>query len=107
MRAAFSPDGRQVLTGSSDKTAVLRDVQSGKTIHIWRHDEKIASQAFSPDGRQVLTGWIGGAAILWDVQSGKRISTWLHDLAPWGIIFSPDSRYVLIRILKTASAFLA
>ena len=54
---AFAPDGKQVLTGSSDKTARLWDAQSGKELRAFTgHADWVRSVAFSPDGKQVLTG---------------------------------------------------
>jgi WD40 repeat protein len=31
---AFSPDGKQVLTGSSDNTAILWEAATGKKLHL-------------------------------------------------------------------------
>ena len=54
---AFSLDGKQVLTGSEDKTARLWDAQSGKALRTFTgHSDEVTSVAFSPDGKQVLTG---------------------------------------------------
>ena len=92
---AFSPDGRQVLTGSDDNTAVLRDVASKETLHTWRHDDNVWSVAFSPDGRQVLTGSWDNTAVLRDARSGKTLHTWRHDDNVWSVAFSPDGRQVL------------
>ncbi|MCA9238990.1 MAG: hypothetical protein KDA37_02270 [Planctomycetales bacterium] len=58
---AFSPDGRQVLTGSSDNTAKLRDADSGRQLSTLQgHSSVVTSVAFSPNGRQVVTRRLAG-----------------------------------------------
>ncbi len=91
----FSPDGRRVLTGSDDKTVVLRDAQSGKTLHTWQHDGRVSAASFSPDGRRVLTGSRDKTAVLRDAQSGKTLHTWQHDYLVNAVAYSPDGQRVL------------
>jgi hypothetical protein len=92
---AFSPDGRQVLTGSADNTAMLRDIQTGRTLQTWQHSGTVSSVAFSPDGRQVLTGSWDNTAVLRDIQTGRTLQTWQHSGPVFSVAFSPDGRQVL------------
>jgi WD40 repeat protein len=54
--AAFSRDGRRLLTASLDRTARLWDSQSGRELAVLpAHECGLLTAVFSRDGRQVLT----------------------------------------------------
>ena len=54
--AAFSGDGKRVVTASADKTARIWDAESGKEIAVLKgHDGSVQSAAFSGDGKRVVT----------------------------------------------------
>jgi WD40 repeat protein len=54
--ALFSPDGRHVLTSSTDGTArIWRRDGTGQPIVLRGHEAAIHFAAFSPDGQRVLT----------------------------------------------------
>src|SRR5262249_55205792 len=66
-RAAFSPDGKRVVTSSSDLTARLWDAESGKDIAVLAgHTNWVTSAAFSPDGKRVVTAAQDRTARIWD-----------------------------------------
>jgi WD40 repeat protein len=65
---AFSPDGRRVVTGSSDGTARVWDLSgsSPAAAVLEGHHDMIWSVAFSTDGQRVVTGSADNTARVWD-----------------------------------------
>ena len=75
LAAAFSPDGRRVVTASLDGTARVWDL-SGLTpgAIMLSLGGSVTSAAFSPDGTRIVTASADGTARLWDARTGAAIS---------------------------------
>ena len=68
---AFSPDGKQVVSGSNDETVRLWDAATGAALQTLEgHTDAVNSVAFSPDGKQVVSGSWDKTVRLWDVATG-------------------------------------
>jgi WD40 repeat protein/transcriptional regulator with XRE-family HTH domain len=93
---AFSPDGRQLTTGSVDKTARVWDLSSGKALlTLTGHKDIVWSVAFSADGRRVATASRDGTGMLWDASTGRPLFTFRgHNGPVLKAAFSPDGRRV-------------
>ena len=64
----FSPDGKQVVSGSRDQTVRLWDAATGAAQQTLEgHTDSVTSVAFSPDGKQVVSGSGDKTVWLWDV----------------------------------------
>ncbi len=92
--AAFSPDGRRVVTASWDGTARVWDAVSGEAIAVLPgHANRVETAAFSPDGLQVVTASPDDrTARVWDVSGGKPIAVLRHEDAVASAAFSPSGK---------------
>jgi WD40 repeat protein len=69
LAASFSPDGRQIVTASSDRTARLWHAPTGDLVAVLEgHDRPVLSAAFSSDGQRVVTASDDGTARIWDAR---------------------------------------
>jgi eukaryotic-like serine/threonine-protein kinase len=95
--AAYSPDGRRIVTASFDHTGQLWDASSGQILPPpFRHDGNVTHAAFSVDGRQVLTcGSIDGTVRIWDTTTGQEIARVQAGGVVYTAAFSPDGKWVV------------
>jgi WD40 repeat protein/serine/threonine protein kinase len=103
--AAFSPDGRRMLTASVDGTARIWDTQTGYEIRRFSASgSAIFSAAFSPDGARVVTAHVDRLARIWDASDGRLLITLKgHTGTLIRVAYSPDgSRVVTASSDKTA-----
>jgi WD40 repeat protein len=96
LAAAFSPDGRRVVTASRDQTARVWDVTTGAPVSPpLGHASEVNSAVFSPDGRRVLTTGDDNTARVWGTETGELL---LPPLRHQGTVvqagFSADGRMV-------------
>ena len=73
----FSPNGRQVLSGSKDKTIKLWDVRTGRLLRTLKgHADAVQSVAFLPNGQQAVSGSRDATVKLWDLLNGELVRTY-------------------------------
>ena len=94
---AFSPDGRRIVSGSTDNTLKVWDAATGQeTLTLKGHTSWVMSVAFSPDGRRIVSGSDDKTLKVWDAATGQETLTLKgHTEAVWSVAFSPDGRRIV------------
>ncbi len=91
---AFSPNGKQVVSGSRDQTVRLWDAATGAALQALEgYSDWVTSVAFSPNGKQVVSRSRDQTVRLWDAATGKALQA-LEDHSGWvkSVAFSPDGK---------------
>jgi WD40 repeat protein/predicted Zn-dependent protease len=96
---AFSPDGKRLASGSSDKTVKVWNVQTGQDILTFKgHTSPVLSVAFSPNGRRLVScsgddRHSPGEVKVWDAQTGRELLDLKgHKDYVLSVAFSPDGK---------------
>jgi len=95
--AAFSPDGRRVVTASEDQTARIWDTGTGHEVtRLHGHTARVGGAAFSPDGKRIVTASADRTVRVWDAATGREILVLNgHTDRVRSAAFSPDGRRIV------------
>lgn len=93
---AFSPDSKQLATGSADKIVQLWDVgQQAPKRTLSGHEKAIGAVVFSPDGTALATtGW-DRSTRLWEVATGEQKRAWPMTESYAFVLAFTDNRSVI------------
>ena len=93
--AAYSPDGRRIVTASVDHTARVWDAATGQQLlGLQGHTSWVDSARYSPDGRRIVTASEDGSARLWDAAGGKQIVELVATRQGDWVAVTPDGYFV-------------
>ena len=71
---AFSPDGKQIVSGSRDQTVRVWDASTGNNLKVLEsHTDSVTSVAFSPNGKQIVSGSYDKSVRVWDASTGNEL----------------------------------
>ncbi|HEV3262863.1 MAG TPA: protein kinase [Gemmataceae bacterium] len=109
--AAFSPNGRRVLTVDADDRVRLWEAATGHPIgQAVEHPGQVLAAAFSPDSQGILSACLDETRQLWLTAPGRAFRIPLRHAGTVGAVaFSPDGRTLLagddqmIRLWATAT----
>jgi eukaryotic-like serine/threonine-protein kinase len=95
--AAFSADGRSIVTVARDRGARVWDAATGHALTpLLRHPRMISKASFSGDGRLLLTLAEDGIVRVWQLAPREPLQP-LAQLAPkTPAVYSPDGRSIAV-----------
>src|SRR5271166_208659 len=97
--AVFSPDGKRILSWSSDKTLRLWEAATGAAIDApMRHEDFVKGARYSPDGKRILSWSEDKTVRQWDATTGAAIGEPLrHGARVIGAAYSADGKRIVSR----------
>jgi WD40 repeat protein len=95
--AAYSPDGKSIVTASMDHKARIWNAATGALkLTLAGHDDVVETVAYSHDGSRIVTGSDDKTIRIWDAATGKPLLTLRgHDGTVTSAVFSNDGRRIV------------
>jgi WD40 repeat protein len=94
---AWSADGRQLASGSSDGTVIVWDLETDLPAHTLEgHTGEVTSVTWSADGQRLASGSSDETVIAWDLESEKPVEPRLegHQSGVSSVAWSEDGQWL-------------
>ena len=97
MSVAFAPNGQSIVSGSTDKTLRLWDLQGNPIGQPFRgHDDSIWLVAFAPNGQSIVSGSDDKTLRLWDLEGNPIAQPFKgHNDSVLSVAFAPDGQSIV------------
>ena len=91
---AITPDGKQAVSASSDRTLIIWDLQSGTLLKtLAGHTQHVNAVAITPSGKKAVSGASDNTLKIWNLQSGTLLKTLIEHIASVGsVAITPDGQ---------------
>ncbi len=88
--AAYSPDGKLILTSSTDKTLRLWDARTGAPVRVLtQHTKGLDDAQFSPDGARLVSGGWDRTVRVFSTATGEQLLS-IDEPLGYRVAFTPD-----------------
>ena len=96
---AFSPNGKWIAAGNSDKILKVLDIQNGTCLTQVETDDNISGLTFSPDNQYIAAAYACSAIVeIWHAETCEPFAKFTADTEEAGfycpISFSPDTQLI-------------
>ncbi len=92
----FARNGRNIASGSGDRTVRMWDIESGQQTLILSIEDGVTTVAISPDGQFVAAGSLDKSVRVWDARSGYLVERLDgiegHRDSVYSVAFAPNGR---------------
>jgi WD40 repeat protein len=94
---AFAPDGKYIVSGSSDNSIKLWSVETKELLYTFEgHSNWVNSVSFSGDGRFIVSGSSDRSVKLWSVEERRLLYTFEgHSDGVYSVSISRDGRFII------------
>ncbi len=88
---AITPDGKQIISASDDKTIKVWDLMSGEEqFTITGHRDWVEAIAITPDGQKLISSSRDNTLKIWDLATGEIIASFTGEGAINCCAVAPD-----------------
>jgi len=91
LAVAVTPDGKQAISASRDKTLKVWDLATGEQrLTLNGHSDTVFAVAVTPDGKQAISGSKDNTLKVWDLATGEVIASFTGESWIYCCAVAPD-----------------
>ncbi|VXD20512.1 WD-40 repeat protein [Planktothrix serta PCC 8927] len=92
---SFSPDGKQLVTSSNDKTVKLWGLDGTLIREFKGHQDRVFDAKLSPDGQNIASCSKDGEVKIWSIDGSLIRTIKAHNQPIYDLDFSPDGKLIV------------